>query len=442
MGVVKSQSVATEQFLENIVDDHVVCARFDEDKVSSSAGREQKAHSSPDVVTGITSENDQNRSDEPSSLRRESKTELDDDVEIVDARMNVTDGEVAMPASRPMYSHVSSPEDGNASWMHPWVRPTHLIPNWSAVSNQNQPRWPPSVTHGGSRRRSIGEVRQSSVNMESVDYVPSVVTLHDDCLPQEQLVSAVEVKSVLRSLAGNPDASCGSSSLCDLPPSVSMTNIKQEPSVAQGPATSQAYDADVETTAASLTASTTAEAAALWGGEAGDVTGMWQAPTDETSGIGDRGAGAGDAETSTIFKHPCFLCSLSFHSQLRLKMHLSRWHRQIVASPGGETRCLICHKVYADASAFSAHATRCHYRCVACGKSFSSKQAHDLHFRADHQLVRYQCQVCAVRFKTKDGFRCHMNAQHNRSRQYDCLTCGRRFYTRQALYSHKKQNHQ
>ena len=435
MGVVKSQSVATEQFLENVADDYV---RFDEDKVSSSAGREQKVHSSPDVVTAITPENEHIRSDE-SPVRRESKTDVDDDVEIVDARVNVIDGgdgEVAMPISHPMYPH-ASPEDGNASWMHPWVRPTHLIPNWSAVSNQ--PRWPSSATHG-SQIRSLGKVRQSNV---SVDYVPSVVTLQDDCLPQEELISAVEVKSVLRSLAGNPDASCCSSSLDDPLLNVPIThaNIKQEQN-AQGQATSQAYGADVATTAASHTASTTTDTATLWGGKAGDATGMWQASTDDTGGIGDHGGrGAGDGETSTILKHPCFLCSLSFHSQLRLKMHLSRWHRQIVSSPGGEVRCLICHKVYADSGAFSAHASHCHYRCVACGKSFSSKQAHDLHFRADHQLVRYQCQVCAVRFKTKDGFRCHMNAQHNRSRQYDCLTCGRRFYTRQALYSHKKQNH-
>ncbi|KAI0240934.1 hypothetical protein LSAT2_004531, partial [Lamellibrachia satsuma] len=448
MGIVKSQSVATEEFMNNAAVDDVACSKSDEDRVSSSASREHKGRTSPDVVTATSPPgSDRNHMNGLPDVResRRTETEPDDDVEIIGAEMNDTrtssSGDVATPTSGPVYSHAAC-DDVKATWQHSWVRPTHLIPNWSAVSGQpsnGEGYLTSTSTIPGVVGRVHGDPRRSSASM---DYVPPAVTLQDEGLAQEQLISAAEVNSVLRSLAGDSDASCGSS-LADLPPTAPLmrADIKQEPGDGQGQGqlTAQAYTADTETTIASHTA-TSGGAAAMSQAPWENAGGMWQPDGAGDGGAGDGGAGGDTA--SSVFKHPCFLCSLSFHSQLRLKMHLSRWHRQIINSPGGEVRCLICHKIFADSDAFSAHTDRCHYRCVACGKSFSSKQAHDLHFRADHQLVRYQCQICMVRFKTKDGFRCHMNAQHNRSRQYDCLTCGRRFYTRQALYSHKKQNHQ
>lgn len=424
MGVVKSQSVATEEFLGETVVGGAACSKSDEDKVSSSASREHKGRSTPEVCTPGSGKSQQNESPD---ARESSPTEPDDDVEIVGAETNDSHGgDVPTPTSGPVYSRGAA-GDVKAAWQqqHAWVRPTHLIPNWSTVSSQSssQPNGEGYNAMQDVVPRVGNDRRRSSASM---DYVPPIVT-QEEMLSQEQLISASEVNTVLRSLAGDLDARSGPATLTELPLNASLmrSDIKQEPGDVQ-----PTYTSDTEATAAAHSAGSSQ---ALWG-DAGDVTGLWQAPTD--------GAGAGSDAAATVFKHPCFLCSLSFHSQLRLKMHLSRWHRQIINSPGGEVRCLICHKVFPDSDAFSAHTDRCHYRCVACGKSFSSKQAHDLHFRADHQLVRYQCQICMVRFKTKDGFRCHMNAQHNRSRQYDCLTCGRRFYTRQALYSHKKQNHQ
>ena len=428
MGVVKSQSVATEEFLDETVTDVAACGKSDEDRVSSSASREHKGGSTPEVGTPGSSGKSQ-PSGSPDA-RESMATEPDDDVEILGAEMNDAashGGDTPTPTSGPMYS-----ADVKATWQqqHGWVRPTQLIPNWSAVSSQTSGR--PNGDGYAAMQEAVGRAtddrrRSSGSGSGSMDYVPPIVTLQEDT--QEQLISASEVNSVLCSLAGNSNARSGST---ELPANVSLmrSDVKQEPGDVQA-----TYTSEAEATAAAHSAGSSQ---ALWG-DAGDVSGLWQAAPD--GGTGDGGGGDG-AASATVFKHPCFLCSLSFHSQLRLKMHLSRWHRQIINSPGGEVRCLICHKVFPDSEAFGAHTDRCHYRCVACGKSFSSKQAHDLHFRADHQLVRYQCQICMVRFKTKDGFRCHMNAQHNRSRQYDCLTCGRRFYTRQALYSHKKQNHQ
>ena len=141
----------------------------------------------------------------------------------------------------------------------------------------------------------------------------------------------------------------------------------------------------------------------------------------------------------------CVLCSERFTTRIRLDVHMSHWHRQVPAVDGGgggsDVRCLVCQSTFATSETLAQHAASCHFNCRLCSKFFSTKQARDSHFRADHQLVRYTCPVCCVRFKTKDGFRCHVNSQHSRSKPYDCAICQRRYYTRQGLYSHRKLNH-
>jgi len=118
--------------------------------------------------------------------------------------------------------------------------------------------------------------------------------------------------------------------------------------------------------------------------------------------------------------------------------------------------------------AFLAYKTRVKFQCDACGKTFTSKQSLNYHFKVHAGDYRFKCEGCGKRFikqmrmqkcmDTHDGiFRFHCiqcdyktntasllrihQAIHSSERPFICTMCDRAFKTKKVLRAHVKMVH-
>ena len=93
-------------------------------------------------------------------------------------------------------------------------------------------------------------------------------------------------------------------------------------------------------------------------------------------------------------------------------------------------QCQICHVMFSDQSAISAHYDTAH--------SQSSRPP-----RPEHPDARYECEVCGRKFTEKGNLKKHMSTVHGVGdvKTFQCDICSRVFKEKSKLARHKKAVH-
>ncbi|CAD0206006.1 unnamed protein product [Chrysodeixis includens] len=78
------------------------------------------------------------------------------------------------------------------------------------------------------------------------------------------------------------------------------------------------------------------------------------------------------------------------------------------------------------------------YRCVTCGKAYSSRTLLAEHANVHSGARPYACHLCRKAFASKYTHQAHLKTHAVRPRPYKCTQCGKSFLTQQNLNQHEK----
>ncbi|XP_035457710.2 zinc finger protein ZFP2-like [Spodoptera frugiperda] len=143
-------------------------------------------------------------------------------------------------------------------------------------------------------------------------------------------------------------------------------------------------------------------------------------------------------------KYTCKLCNLEIKSSHRAKEHL-RWHK------GHKFVCKMCGLTFSKSTSHLTH-VRLHHPskncCEICGESFLSEVGLRMHCKKSHREVevivtrpKITCCVCDTHFKTAEAMARHVahTADGVCDAKYSsCYQCGQNYPTQLALKEHMK----
>ncbi|XP_038125437.1 growth factor independent 1A transcription repressor b [Cyprinodon tularosa] len=119
------------------------------------------------------------------------------------------------------------------------------------------------------------------------------------------------------------------------------------------------------------------------------------------------------------------------------------------ASPGllcpnlilnGAYKCVKCGKVFSTPHGLEVHVRRSHsgtrpYACDICGKTFGHAVSLEQHKAVHSQERSFDCKICGKSFKRSSTLSTHLLI-HSDTRPYPCQYCGKRFHQKSDMKKH------
>lgn len=142
----------------------------------------------------------------------------------------------------------------------------------------------------------------------------------------------------------------------------------------------------------------------------------------------------------------CMKCSAMFRTDIALKRHMWRTHKDPEIIP---FECKQCHYHCMSEEDLERHVNIKHKKmtphvCHLCDKAFSSYSSLNMHQHVHSEERGQICTICNTRFKTVKGLKTHIQNQHKVTRTHKplkCDECGKGFTRMRNLEEHRNKQH-
>ncbi|XP_055359865.1 zinc finger protein Gfi-1-like [Betta splendens] len=106
----------------------------------------------------------------------------------------------------------------------------------------------------------------------------------------------------------------------------------------------------------------------------------------------------------------------------------------------GSYKCIKCGKVFSTPHGLEVHVRRSHsgtrpFECGICGKTFGHAVSLDQHRAVHSQERSFSCKICGKSFKRSSTLSTHLLI-HSDTRPYPCQYCGKRFHQKSDMKKH------
>ncbi|XP_061744424.1 zinc finger protein Gfi-1b-like isoform X1 [Nerophis ophidion] len=133
------------------------------------------------------------------------------------------------------------------------------------------------------------------------------------------------------------------------------------------------------------------------------------------------------------------------HAALLLQAHDTRRHAPEMLQCaglmlGGAYKCVKCGKVFSTPHGLEVHVRRSHsgsrpFACQACNKTFGHAVSLEQHKAVHSQERSFDCKICGKSFKRSSTLSTHLLI-HSDTRPYPCQYCGKRFHQKSDMKKH------
>lgn len=149
-------------------------------------------------------------------------------------------------------------------------------------------------------------------------------------------------------------------------------------------------------------------------------------------------------------KHKCKVCQKRFTSELRVKLHMQRLHRQIYLA-GCKVICPKCGMKFEKLSNLKRHLVyhyndSSYFSCSFCDKKLYSKKSWRAHIKVHNSVIEEICKICNKILCSEVGKIYHMDFHRMKENLHNknyvaCHTCKLDFKGTDLLESHVKEMH-
>ncbi|MEQ2191014.1 hypothetical protein XENOCAPTIV_018306 [Xenoophorus captivus] len=106
----------------------------------------------------------------------------------------------------------------------------------------------------------------------------------------------------------------------------------------------------------------------------------------------------------------------------------------------GAYKCIKCGKVFSTPHGLEVHVRRSHsgtrpFACEICGKTFGHAVSLEQHKAVHSQERSFDCKICGKSFKRSSTLSTHLLI-HSDTRPYPCQYCGKRFHQKSDMKKH------
>lgn len=147
----------------------------------------------------------------------------------------------------------------------------------------------------------------------------------------------------------------------------------------------------------------------------------------------------------------CRICFQQCENLEEVAVHLRKAHLKPLdlTEPLGiqpfkpdKLKCAICQSKFFSLRQLSRH-TQTHFlrfTCEACGKSYATNTALQVHIKYSHLIKEHYCRKCKTKFSSLEAKRNHLH-ESTRCWSYLCNMCGERFLSWNNKQLHMKEAH-
>ena len=136
------------------------------------------------------------------------------------------------------------------------------------------------------------------------------------------------------------------------------------------------------------------------------------------------------------YNYVCETCNRKCGKPSELKRHIEFAHQGIKIFSCDMCDHRVSSKVLLPVHKFAKHGVPMPFSCEICAKGFPSSTLVNFHVKKDHDKVRHKCTVCSREFGVKSSMKRHMEMVHQCMKPYKCPECEISFGYKHSMDRH------